>query len=465
MSARMTPYRVARRSFLRQLGGAALGLPALLRGFEARAAGLPPARRLLVIHHPVGTIRDRWLPTGGPNSLTLSPILAPFEPLRSHMTVVDGLDIVASRSGARTHEGGMVAIMTGQPTFGKIGQQDHIAGGASIDQIFLAQSPGLRGRPFPSLQLAADTRSDRDEISPRVMSYAEPPAPGKRAPLFPEMQPVTVYKRILGSMLPDGGTPEAVARIRARRASVLDLIRGDLGRLRALVPAAERSKLDAHGEAIRELEHTFDQAITVPTGRCMAPAAPKAYPDTTNEFGTNPYHAEVGQLHLALVRTAFACDLTRVATFMWAPGTNHVTFGGLFPGMKTSEHHPPSHSTAAAELKSLEMIDTWYSARTSEALQEWLKLPDPSGQGSLLDNTVVVYLSELARGYDHDFRNTPLVLFGGAGSRLPGGRLLRPSSNRPTNDMWLALSQIFEVNLTKLGASEQYTGPLPGLVV
>jgi hypothetical protein len=77
---------------------------------------------------------------------------------------------------------------------------------------------------------------------------------------------------------------------------------------------------------------------------------------------------------------------------------------------------------------------------------------------------VVVYLSEIARGYDHDFQNTPMVLFGGPPVRLAGDRFLRLSSNRPTNDMWLALSQVFDVNLTRLGASAQYSGALSGLL-
>ena len=453
-------YAMVRRSFLR--GAAALA--PWLRAMEARAQGKSPAVRLLVIHHPVGTVRDQWRPAGDGPQLALSPILAPFAPLQDKMTVIDGLDIVAARSGDSTHEGGMVAIMTGQPTFGQIGQQDHIAGAASLDQLFLARSARLQGTPFPSLQLAADTRSDRDEIAPRVMSYGDPPGMGQRAPLFPEVHPETAYMRIFGSLVPGGAMgADALGRARARKQSVLDFLRADLARLQQLAPAAERAKVDAHAAAIRDLEKSFDQAATAGRG-CAAPATPHGYPSTTNEFGTNPFHAEVGQLHLALVRTAFACDLTRTATFMWSPGTNHVVFGDLYPGMTPSEHHPPSHSTAPEEIRALVAIDTWYSQRTSEALQEWTKIPDPGGQGTLLDNTVVVYLSEIARGYDHDFHNTPMVLFGGPGVRLAGNRFLALASNRPTNDMWLALAPVFGVSLTRLGAAQQYTGALPGLV-
>jgi hypothetical protein len=83
--------------------------------------------------------------------------------------------------GANTSEGGTVALMTGVPTLGLVGQQDHCAGGESIDQLFLDQSPVLGGAgalmsnrtPFGSLQLAADVRSSRDEVAPRAPAGAD----------------------------------------------------------------------------------------------------------------------------------------------------------------------------------------------------------------------------------------------------------------------------------------------------
>ncbi len=122
----------------------------------------------------------------------------------------------------------MVALMTGVPTLGYIGQQDHCAGGPSIDQLLLQKSPVLGGpnfanpTPFGSLQLAADIRSDRDEVAPRVLSYLGPaigvldPALA-RQPLFPETSPLNVYTRLFGSALPGrrrlrGADPEPRAR-------------------------------------------------------------------------------------------------------------------------------------------------------------------------------------------------------------------------------------------------------------
>jgi hypothetical protein len=98
----------------------------------------------------------------------------------------------------------------------------------------------------------------------------------------------------------------------------------------------------------------------------------------------------------------------------------------------------------------------------------------------LLDNTIVVYLTEVARAWDHNQMGMPLIVFGGKNTRLRGGTFLKVTGgplpaqtgvgtsggtgNRPFNDLWLALAPIFGVtNLTTLGNTNQSTGPLPGV--
>jgi hypothetical protein len=463
-------YRSKRRVFLQSLGGAALAFGPLLDMLEASAQGAAPPKRLLIIHHPLGAVREYWRPAGGERDFSFSQILQPFAPLRDKLVILDGMDIRWAVSGGATHEGGMVALMTGQPTLGKIltNEQDHAAGGASIDQLLLDHPSSTLKTPLGSLQLAAATKSDFDAVSPRVMSY-RPPLPNEpdiakaNQPLHPEKQPQVAYTRMFSNMMPGGDTPQnqlSLERARARKRSVLDFAKADLTRLGTLAPASERWKLDAHAEAIRKLEVSFDSS---PVG-CDVIEQPRLFPEFTHQYGDDPFHAEVGQLHLAVIRTAFACDLLRVATFMWSPGTNHVVFGDLYPGMQPREHHPPSHTTDEAELMTLAHIDAWYSARTSEALQAFDEIVDLDGN-SLLDSTIVPYVTEIGRAYDHDFTNSPVCIFGG-GERIPGGRFLDFSTaHRPINDVWLSLAPIFGVNLSSLGAADQYSGPLPGLVV
>jgi hypothetical protein len=156
-------------------------------------------------------------------------------------------------------------------------------------------------------------------------------------------------------------------------------------------------------------------------------------------------------------------------------------FPGTFNGQaimgapQSSPHHPPSHTTDMNTMAWLAQIDTWYATRTSEALQKFNTMLDVDGN-SLLDNTVVAYVSEVGRAYDHDQRNMPFLVFGGKNTKIQGGQFLKIDSgpqpgldglngNRPTNDAWLALAPIFGINdMTSLGSQMQYSGPLPGFV-
>ena len=123
----------------------------------------------------------------------------------------------------------------------------------------------------------------------------------------------------------------------------------------------------------------------------------------------------------------------------------------------------------------LAKIDGWYARQTSLALQEFDAQRDSDGN-SLLDNTVAAYVSEGGDCLQHDQTNVPFLVFGGKNTRIRGGRFIKAtggslpstpdqmSTNRPTNDVWLALAPIFGVDLATLGAPTQFIGPLPELV-
>ncbi|MEP7052037.1 MAG: DUF1552 domain-containing protein [Pseudomonadota bacterium] len=533
----MSSYQFSRRSMLRAAGGSAALLLPLLRNIEARAAGGKAPLRLLIIHHPLGTAPGgaNWAPQGmsTTTNYTLPPESAPFAPLQSKMVMVDGLNIIAatkststSNAGQNTHEGGIVAMMTGVPTLGVHGQQDHCAGGASIDQLLLAQSAALGGAaapkelrtPFGHLALAADIRSDRDEVAPRVLSYNPPTTASDislaRQPIFPDTQPLEVFKRIFGTGLPTGTDASALL---AQKLSVLDFMRGDLARMNTIIPASEKDRLAAHAVAIQSLEASLRQSYgggsMSPT--CPTPTAPPNYAtvgetgggkiggissSSSNLSGADYYpatagctasgatschaHQDIAMNQLRLIKSAFACDLVRVATFMYSAGTNWVVFPSSFQGAsigasalgnngQSTPHHPPSHSNDAATRGWLNEINTFYSTITAQALQEFATTPDVDGN-MLLDNTIVVYVTEVARAWDHNQQNMPLLVFGGKNTGVNGGTFLKVtggslpqqnggSGNRPFNDLWLALAPKFGVNWDKLGASSQSTGPLPGI--
>jgi hypothetical protein len=510
----VTSYKMARRSFLRGCGGSAALMLPLLRSMEARAQGLPAPRRLLILHHCQGSPIDLWRPAAAATttSFTLPANSAAFAPLQSKMVMIDGLNLVTASvqstndGGQNSSEGGMVALMTGAPALGKVGQQDHCAGGPSIDQILLDRSPLLGGAlspsptktPFGSLQLAADVRSSRDEVAPRVMSYRSPTGNADiaqaRQPLYPETQPLNAFNRLFGGATPPGSTALA------RELSVLDFMRSDLARLRTLAPASEKGHLDVHANAIQQLESAIRQSLSSGSSVCTTPAAPAMFPPTstgrqgfsaesTTLSGVDYYdpadpnnhpHQALGQAHLALIKAAFLCDLTRVVTFSWSSATSWVVFPGTFDGatltgsVTSSPHYPPLSSMDAGTIAWWTAIDRFYAQQSSLAIQSLAAATDVDGN-SLLDNTIVVYVTELSRRWDHDQRNIPLAVFGGKNTGLKGGTFLKiadgplPSQigpatgNRPFNDFWLALAPAFGVNLSTLGAAKQFTGPLAGV--
>ena len=513
----MMSYKFARRSFLRGAGALAPLMLPLLRSIEARAAGAAAPLRLLVIQHPLGTNPGltNWVPnaTATTTNFALPFESAPFTPLQKYMVMIDGLNLVVvgggtlAISGQNTAQGGMATLMTGVPTMPMVGQADYCAGGPSIDQLLLQKSPVLGGptfgspTPFGSLQLAADIRSERDEVAPRVLSYLAPrPAVSDpavaRQPLYPETSPLSTYHRLFGGALPGSSTAGPGL---AHDLSALNYMKRDLARLRSLAPASEKDRLDAYAQAIAQLETSLRAKYAgVGTG-CVTPSVPPSFPNTstgkqgagtvyTDLGGVDYYvagqpnshpHVDLGQTQLRLIKAAFACDLVRVATFMWASGTSWVQFPGTIQGatvkgnLTSTPVYPVAESGDPGTQAWLNQIDQIYSAATSTVLQEFATTPDIDGN-MLIDNTIILYVTEVARAWDHNQQNMPVIVFGGKNTKLNGGTFLKVQGgplaaqngtigNRPFNDLWLALAPVFGVSLPSLGDKTQYTGPLPGV--
>lgn len=441
--------KLGRRRFAQALGigAGALAMSPFARMLSADTHSAP--KRLLIAHFPSGTVTSNWMPSGGERDFVLGPILRPFEAVREHMVVLEGLNIVReSGTPGDNHGSGMIQVMSGGSPRNADGFQTPVAKHPSIDQL-VASAPGYGDHTrFASLQLAADVRADRDDLYHRVMSYA-----GAAAPLPPEQRPAEAYARVFGELMPGGATDETrleLERARSRRQSVLDFLGRDLGRLSSRAPADQRPKLDAHLEAIRELERTLDDPAV---GMCEAP----------DELGrlistVDGSHGAIGQAHLSIVKTAFACDLTRVATFMWAPGTSHVNFSSVLPGVESKGHHAITHS-GGDRTADLTAIDTWYCERMAQVVQELADTPE--GDGSLLDSTLVVFMSEMARG-GHSFTNCPFVLFGGSRLGLEGGRFLE-YSGRSSNDLWVTVANAMGLDIDTMGDADKCRGALPGL--
>lgn len=465
-------YAVSRRRFLESVGGGALWL-ALVNKLEAQADGAGAPKRLLIIQRPVGTVYENWWPKGSGTNFTLSRVLNSFAQNRSYMIVMRDLKLPFDGSVGGGHERGTVLMLTGQRTktlYPGNGGDDPQAEGPSVDQLFVRQSKALQGTPIASLQLSCDNRADTPEVSTRHMSYS-----GARAPMKPYYQPRDAYERLFGQMAGAGASAQALQQARLEKKSVLDFSLKDLARLKALAPKSQADNLEAHEQAIRELEKELDQEPNDPS-TCGVPMQPETIPISTY---IDPYssshvvkqrddvtHDRIAQLHFSLIKAAFRCDLTRVVTFQFSPGTNHVSFGDMWPPDPSlfKVHHTTSHDPDTPDtLEFLTRVDTWYADRVSKFIAELGTVVDGS-MTPLLDNTLIPYVTEVGARY-HNWDNMPFLLFGGKNTKIKGNQIWTNGGKglRSTNDLWMACAPYYGLTNFTLGDNDQHTTAITGL--
>ncbi|HYQ00244.1 MAG TPA: DUF1552 domain-containing protein [Polyangiaceae bacterium] len=522
----MKSYRFARRSFLAGIGGA-FALEILLRNMEAAAEGASSPARMLLTHFPVGTYRQSYLPKGSQTDFTLSPILQPFESLKSDMIVLYGFQDRLTCPGGGGHEAGTPFTTTcanspGTRANGGEGD-DGVAGGPSFDQVFLKHVPGLKQSGAGYINTLADARVDSLETSTQCLSYGEgiPGGPDYRTrsikaanpggniteytPNLPELSPANAYAKLFANFIPGGGTTgnnEAALKALRARKSVLDHALRELAALKSLAPASEADKIEAHASAVREVEKQLSEQIESGASgggaACTKPTAPDPslkgqtgskfdYGDEATATSDEEQHERIGKAHAAVILAAFQCDIIRVASFQWSPGTNHVSFKGKYPAdpERSFMHHPMSHrigsqsffngapqtgtSADASLYQFLVAINAWYNQKTADILTLFKNAKDGFGN-SVLDHTVVPYLTEVGDP-SHSRGPKASLIFGGKALGMKGGQFLNFDGNaRPQVDVWLTVAQALLQNDDPLGVlptTEKFNrtgaGPIKGL--
>ncbi len=289
------------------------------------------------------------------------------------------------------------------------------------------------------------------------MSYSGAKDPLNGA-MFPEYDASILFKKLFVNENA-GLTPAQIAAKNAMNKSVLDRVTADLNRMSALVPASQKPKLDAHLAGIQALEQSLQGGTgTMPGKECKAPTqAPLSDPPS----GVTPdeaHHLAVAQNQLAIIQTAFQCDLTRVATFSFAHGNSGLRFNKIDPTVdKGDGHHGVSHDTSAAAAQ--ERIDTIYCEQMSAFLQKMKAIPE--GTGTLLDNTLVIFFNECAVGNTHSIENMPVLMIGGKNLGVQTGQHMQ-FGGKYMNDIWAALCGSFKLE-AKFGDPAFSKGPVTGL--
>lgn len=422
----------SRRSFLASLGASLLASGLSPRISKAGISGCPAPKRLFLFFSPNGTIPQTLWPSGGEKDFVFTPgsVWEPLEPIRQKLTLLKGLDYF----GADNHEPGMLAMLTAN------GGANSETGGLSLDQI-IANHIGTESR-FKSLELGVQTSPWGGNQQTR-MSYV---GPGVFA--TPDDNPLSVYNRMFADQLTG---EEALKVIQSRRKSILDLARGEVLDLKSRVSGAAKTRLETHLDALFQVEQSLFSTI-----QC----APTQKPQLAEAVWSNEAFPQVGALQMDLGITALACGMTNVVSLQWSHTVGPTVFSWL--GINEG-HHSLSHTadSVQAGIDHWVKVERWYSDRFVELVNKLDELPDPDGDGSMLDTTLVVWCKELGDGRMHVCLDVPWVI-AGATSCFEHERFLQ-LGGIPHNSLLVSLSNSFGIPLSTFGDPGGGSGPLEAL--
>jgi hypothetical protein len=464
----------SRRRLLASLGlsGAAWPLLPLLNA-EAQTATRP--KRLLLLFSPDGaaardynTVID-WRPTGTETSFTLHPMQQPLDPHKAKLVIPWGLTMTAGGAG-EAHAYGMAGLWTGatlsEPSSGADfdGGNGHRTGwgsAASIDQrVATAYGPNQPYQRSPSDAMQETAYRSvalgvqcGNPTSLNRMTYS-----GANQPIHPEVNPRNAFDRLFAGVTPGGGgttMPDPTAsQTRTEKLAVVDLLKNDLARLRTRVGAEDYAKIDAHLESLLAIERRISATPPPqpPSTGCVLPDRPPT--SSGNGGGNANFPAQVKQMMDITVR-ALACDVTRVATLQLSYGFSNVTHTWLG---HTSAHHSMSHDGSDRRTQ-LQAIDTWYATQVAYLLAQLDSVNE--GNGTLLDNTLVVWGRELG-STAHRMERVPLVMAGRAAGALTTGRYLS-FDRQPHARLLVSIGRLMGLDIATMGNRETAAGGLTGI--
>lgn len=434
---------------MRSLGGAALAAPLFLRELLSASAvpGEAP-RRVIVFATAMGTIKDHWVHPVGPLG-TLGPLLAPLQPF------VKDLNLILNDGGG-VNEGG------GHPAWGRLltGLAKEDSGpagpgnGASIDQ-YLGKVVGAATR-FPVLEFGAALDYADAENFCRLI-YAD----GKKS-MTAEGDPKKMFERMYG-MPPSSAEPQKPL---VGPKAMVDRLSSELASLQSKLGPEERTKLDVHLSAVRDLEK---QIAGLATQNCTRPTAPTVScgcDGSRREYMNVP---EQVKEQIDLMVNALACDMTRVASFQLGQegnGSMRFPFLGLNGEDGGATMHFYSHGDREddyADNGPMYKIHLWFAEQFAYLLSRLAEVIDSDGK-RLLDNTWVLWLTPMGEGRGHDSERLPLVTAGSAGGIVRTGQSF-VTKDRYINDLHSTITHVMGAPVDTYGDPMLSKGPITELML
>jgi hypothetical protein len=461
-------WQISRRKMLKGLG-VVMGLP-LLEAMKPLAAFAGPTLasaskkfpvRMAFLYMANGVNPHTWAPKGVGSDFELSEAMQPLASFQKDILVLQQL----WNAGTNTGDGHYVktaAWLTGT-TITKTTGSNLRSGGVSIDQIAAQRIGNLT--PLPSLELGiepvttgVDTNVGYTRLYGSHISWSTP-----TTPVAKEINPRLAFDRLFRSTLKGGG-------VSAADSSVLDAVREEARRLQSRVGAKDREKLDEYFESVRAVERRIEfdakrraqeydgDSLARKEIDRLGGRIDDYYKDPANlRERRNVDHTEHVRLMLDIMALAFWTDSTRVSTFMFGNAVSGKNFSFL-EGVKGGHHQISHHENDAKNLEQYKLINRWHVAQYAYLLEKLRSIKE--GEGTVLDNSMIVFGAGMHDGNKHDPRNLPIILGGRGGGTLATGRHLVYEKNTPLCSLWKSMLARVGAPVEKVADSN---GELPGL--
>ncbi len=450
----MSKSSLSRRYFLRGLG-TAIALPTMeslvpgagiIRAAENKSvSALSKPIRMAFVYMPNGVIMDHWTPKSTGEKFDLPKTLSPLEAVRGDLQILTGLaheKANANGDGGGDHARANATFLTGCQARKTAGADIHV--GKSVDQM-AADVMGQFTR-LPSLELSCDEgRKAGSCDSGYSCSYQYNLAwKSETSPMTPERDPRLVFDRLFSNEM-RGEVAEQRAKRDLYNKSILDFVREDTQRMSKYLGRSDRDKMDEYLTTIRELERQIEGAEKY---------AAKA-PDYDRPSGIPKTYEEHIRVMFDIMSLAFQTDTTRISTFLMAHDGSNRSFNEV--GVSDGHHGISHHQNNQEKKDKLQKIDQFYVTQFAYFLERMKSIPE--GDGTLLDNCMIVLGGGISDGNRHQHTNLPVLLAGKGGGSLKTGRHVSIEQTPMTN-LYLSMLETMGVDAKSIGDS---TGKLRGL--
>jgi hypothetical protein len=439
-------FMPGRRRFLRGCS-VALALPWMeslaFKAAAAATANRPPVRTGF-IYFPNGVWEKAWVPQSTGTEYELSPSLRPLEQVKSDVLVLSGLDKQNSHGGDG-HYAKTANFLTGMPVTKTTGR-DISSGGISVDQLIAERLAGQT--PLPSLELGTEpVISGIDSNVGYTRLYGSHISwQSANRPVAKEINPRVVYERLFGraqaSAASSVDSPESYSNL-------LDFVLEDARSLRGRLGRDDQFKMDEYLDSVRGVEQRIEFATKHDQREAwQASLSPEevavARPGVPGNF------REHISIMMDLMVLAFQSDSTRVCSFMFANDVSGRNFSFL-DGVSGGHHELSHHENNDTKISQYQRINEWHTEQFARMLSKMKSIPE--GEGTLLDNSMIVFGSSMSDGNRHDPDNLPILVGGRGGGTLHSGQHIAVEGMVPLCNLYLTMLHKLGIEIEQFGDS------------